>query len=65
MQLTQQQPEEEMKATLGEGGRGLIPLKGKTSKKMRGTETRAREVKGPSPSVANHVIDLIFKPIDP
>jgi len=32
MQLTQQGLEEEIKATLGEGGRGLIPLKGKKKK---------------------------------
>jgi len=32
----------------------------KKSKKTRGRETRAREVKSPSPSMANHVLDLIF-----
>ena len=57
-----------MKATLEEVGdrsaRTHPPLKNKIQK-TRGRETHAREVKAPSPSMANHVLDLFFKPLNP
>ena len=37
-----------------------VPLENK-SKKTRGRQTHAREVKGPSLSIANHLLDLMFK----
>ena len=37
----------------------------KKSKKTWGRETHARELKGPSPSVANHVLDLGFNHLTP
>ena len=33
--------------------------------KTRGRKTHARENEGPSLSVANHVLNLILKPVDP
>ena len=41
-----------------------VPLE-KKSKKNRGRQTHAKEVQGPSLSVANHLLDFMFKLVGP
>jgi len=81
VQLTQEELEAGMKFTLENEGRSRKKSKQiqktKKSKKKRyckeqsiqknptPPETRAREINGPIPPMANHVLDLIYEPTDP
>jgi len=58
-----------MKGTLREGGdrsaRTNSPCNTINPQKIEGERPALERSKGPSPSMANHVLDLIFKPLNP